>query len=280
MPLTPLRAPRALGRALLPPPLLVLLLTLLVACTSSGDQGDNTDPEQVDAVEVPELSACRDLTPADVAKPSNATRTVDCSEPHTAETYKVGTLPEELHDLAYDSDSLGTWAYTTCGDAFEAFLGADESVVMRARVSWAWFRPSEKAWDEGARWYRCDAIGGGEASEEYDELPETAEGLLVGVQPDDRWMTCANGEQVDTAERVACSEPHTWRAVTTVQVGDETTEYPGDRVVEVRSRDYCAESVSARLGYPPDYDYAYTWFGEGQWNAGNRRSICWARTDQ
>ena len=93
-------------------------------------------------------------------------------------------------------------------------------------------------------------------------------------------MTCADGADVDTAPRVACSEPHTWRAVTTVQVGTAEDEYPGDEVVAARSRDYCSESVSAWLGYPLDYDYGYTWFGEGQWDAGNRRTICWARTDQ
>ena len=39
-----------------------------------------------------------------------------------------------------------------------------------------------------------------------------------------------------------------------------------------------ADSVGAWLGYPPEYDYGYTWFHEGEWNAGNRRSVCWAAT--
>jgi hypothetical protein len=29
-----------------------------------------------------------------------------------------------------------------------------------------------------------------------------------------------------------------------------------------------------------DYDYGYTWFHQAEWKAGNRRSICWAKTDQ
>lgn len=258
----------------------VALLLLATGCGVGDEQGSDADPEQVDSVETPELGACRDLTPEDVARPSNATRTVDCADDHTAETYKVGTMPEELHDLAYDDPDLGSWAYRTCSDAFGAFLGADESTVMRAVVSWAWFRPSEEAWDEGARWYRCDIVGGGETSTEYVDLPETAQGLLVGLPPADEWMVCANGETVDGSEKVACSEAHNWRAVTTVQVGTPEDEYPGDEVVQVRSRDYCSESVSAWLGYPLDFDYGFTWFGQGQWDAGNRRSICWAKTDQ
>lgn len=269
MPLTPFRAACA-----------GVLLIVVAGCTVGDDQGSNADPDQVDSVETPELGACRDLTKDDVTKSSNATRTVDCSEEHTAETYKVGTLPEELHSADYESRELGAWAYETCSEAFAAFLGADESTVMRAWVSWAWFRPSENAWEEGARWYRCDIVGGGESSTDYLDLPETAQGLLVGVTPDDRWMTCANGETVDGSEKVPCSEPHTWRAATTVQVGTADDEYPGDDVVQVRSRDYCSESVSAWLGYPLDFDYGFTWFGEGQWEAGNRRTICWAKTDQ
>ena len=31
---------------------------------------------------------------------------------------------------------------------------------MRVQLSWAWFRPSERGWDKGARWYRCDLVGG------------------------------------------------------------------------------------------------------------------------
>ena len=53
-------------------------------------------------------------TPEDVAQPSNATRTVDCAEKHTAETYAVGELPERFEDATYDDAELGAWAYQTC----------------------------------------------------------------------------------------------------------------------------------------------------------------------
>ena len=75
-----------------------------------------------------------------------------------------------------------------------------------------------------------------------------------------------------------CSEPHTWRAVTTIKLGDEGDPYPGDRLVEVTTRDFCSESVGRWLGYPADYDFGYTWFHEAEWQAGNRRSVCWAKT--
>lgn len=252
---------------------------LLVAGCSADGAGSDVDPEQVDAVEAPELGACRDLTPEDVALPTNATRTVPCSEPHTAQTYAVGDLPAELQDAEYDDPALGGFAYRTCSNRFQKFVGGDESLVMRAVVSWAWFRPSEEAWSNGARWYRCDIVGGGEHNTSYVELPTVTRGLLQG-DVGDEWLVCARGRSVARAARVPCSEPHTWRAVSTIKLGEPDDPYPGDRLVQVRSRDFCDSSVGAVLGYPVSYDFAYTWFHEAEWEVGNRRSICWARTDE
>jgi Septum formation len=245
---------------------------------ASQDQGGNVDPDQVDAVDPPELGACRVLSPDDVKLPSNATKTVECTEPHTAETFAVGQLPADLDDAAYDDRAVGTFAYDTCSKKFIAFLGADESMVMRSVVSWAWFRPSEDAWEDGARWYRCDIVGGGDDSSEYVDLPKTAQGLLQKL--DDEWLICADGPSVSDSEKVPCSEPHTWRAVTTIKLGEPGQAYPGDRLVEVRSRDYCSKSVGAWLNYPLNYDYGWTYFHEAEWEAGNRRSVCWAQTEQ
>ena len=256
---------------------LVLLAGVLAGCGDKPPSG-NVDSHLVDSVTPPQVGACRVLTPKDVAKPDNASRAIDCGEPHTAETYAVGDLPATLKDVDYDSDQLGAFAYQTCGNAFEGFLGADESLVMRTVVSWAWFRPSEKAWAKGARWYRCDVVGGGDQSKAYVDLPDTARGLLAGGRPPDKWMVCVNGPSVQAAPKIPCNQPHTWRAVTTIKVGDPGDAYPGDRLVEVKTRDYCSDSVGAWLGYPPTYDYGYTWFHEAEWKAGNRRSVCWAKT--
>ncbi|MCW2765506.1 MAG: hypothetical protein JWO11_1465 [Nocardioides sp.] len=258
----------------------VLLLAsglALVGCGQVEQQGGNTDPDQVDSVDAPELGACQLLTPDDVAMPANATRTIDCRQEHTAQTYAVGPLPAEFDDAASDDERLGGFAYDTCSAKFESFLGADESLVMRTIVSWAWFRPSAKAWGQGARWYRCDVIGGGEQSKEYVPLPKDARGLLTG-RPDDDWMVCVAGDGVTGSVKIPCSRDHDWRAVTTIKLGEQGAPYPGDRLVEVKTRDYCSDSVGAWLNYPVDYDFAYTWFHEAEWQAGNRRSVCWAKT--
>ena len=68
--------------------------------------------------------------------------------------------------------------------------------------------------------------------------------------------------------------------MTTIKLGEPEDDYPGDRLVEVQTRDFCDKSVGAVLGYPVTYDFAYTWFHEAEWEVGNRRSICWAKTDR
>jgi hypothetical protein len=258
------------------PVLAALVGLLLGGCTSSA--GEDPDDASGGSVEAPALGACRVLAPADISEPTNATETVDCAEPHTAETYAVGDFPADLHDASYDDRRLGAFAYDRCSAQLLKFLGADESMALRTLVSWAWFRPSEDAWADGARWYRCDVVGGHEASTSLLDLPKTAKGLMLPAPPDE-YMACVAGEAVVGAPRTPCSERHDWRAVTTIKLGEPDDPYPGDRLVEVTSRDYCGKSVSAWLDYPLRYTFAYTWFHRAEWKAGNRLSVCWARTE-
>lgn len=256
-----------------------VLMGLVLAGCGSEPQGDNVDPDLVDSTEPPTLGACRVLTPEDVEQPANATKTVDCSAKHTAQTFHVGELPAKFDDAGYDDEAVGEHAYATCSKRFGEFLGADESLVLRTVISWAWFRPSEQAWDDGARWFRCDAVGGTTDSEAYRPLPRTVEGLLLG-RPDDRWLVCADGPVFEQADKVPCSEPHEWRAVSSIKVGEPDDDYPGDDVVASRTNALCRTAVQAFMGYPATFEFAYTYFHEAEWHAGNRRSVCWAKTTE
>ncbi len=263
-----------------PRPAAALAALLLVAASACAQIKPISEEDDIDSIETPELGACRVLTPEDVEESSNASEIVDCKDDHTAETFAVGTFPKTLTKNAdADDPALGAHIFETCGKRFEAFLGGEESSVMRSTLTWAWFRPSDEAWDKGARWYRCDVVGGGEQSKKFVALPKSARGLLLG-RPGDQWMICVDGPEVAGAVKIPCSQPHTWRAVTTIKLGEPKDPYPGDRLVEVRTRDFCSDSVGAWMNYPIDYDFGYTYFHEAEWKTGNRRSICWARTAQ
>ncbi len=254
-----------------------LLLLALSGCTQgNADDGSSTKAEMA----TPELGACRVLSPEDITHASNDTKPVDCARKHTAETFAIGSFPAELTDSEDPDDpKLGAYVYDRCQGKFQQFLGGNESLVLRSTMTWAWFRPDKDAWSAGADWYRCDVVGGGEQSKSFVALPRSAKGVLLG-KPDDRWQVCVDGPSVTGSVKIPCSDKHTWRAVSTIMVGKDADTYPGDRLVEVRTRDFCSGSVGAWLNYPVDYDYGYTWFHEAEWKAGNRRSICWAKTDQ
>jgi len=261
-------------RAVAPLLLSLAALTLLTGCRGLGS-GDTSATEAA----APDLGTCRLLTPDDVARPSNDTAPVDCSEPHTAQTFTVGTVPTDLSHASYDDSRVAAYAYRYCTSHFIDFTGADESLAMRTIVSWAWFRPTQDAWDAGAHWFRCDVIGGGDQTKQYLDLPTDAQGLLLG-RPKDQWMVCAQGATVAGAAKVPCDQKHTWRAVTTIVLGSAADAYPGDTLVQQRTKDFCSKSVGAWLDYPVDYDFGYSWFQRPEWDAGNRRSVCWARTDR
>lgn len=264
------RTPR--GRAA--PVVLAAVLGLVLGACSAP-----LKPQTVaDRATPPKLGACYVLTPQDTGQPSNASAPVPCTQQHTAQTFAIGTLPAST-GKDYGSPAHGQWIYPTCEKAFEKFLGIDESLALRVQLSWAWFRPSQRGWDNGARWYRCDLVGGRADATSYAALPTTAEGLFH-AKPPEQWLTCGQGPTVLQSKRVPCTEKHDWRAVTTIKLGQPADPYPGDRLVQVRSRDYCSDSVGAWMNYPVDYEFGYTWFHAAEWKAGNRRSVCWAKTDR
>lgn len=254
--------------------MLALALAVLLTATACG--GGRAQGAAVSTTP-PATGVCRMLTDAQVAKKSNGNAPIACSETHDAETFAVGALPSRFAKSDYDDPALDSWAYATCARAFPTYLGTDESTAMRSLLTWVWFRPSQDAWAAGARWYRCDVLGGSASQHSYVDLPTSTKGLLQG-RGDDHWMACAKGRSVGTGIKVPCSVSHDWRAATTIKLGEADAKYPGDAAAKAKTKSYCAESIDAWLGYPASYDFGYTWFGAQEWQAGNRRSVCWART--
>jgi hypothetical protein len=258
--------------------LAVALLLALLGTTAAC--GSDTKPASADSRATPALGTCRTITPKQTEQPSNSSPPGACSRKHTAETFAVGTFPAELATASYTDPRLGRYIYRTCGPAFVRFLGGDESIAQRSLFSWAWFRPSKAAWQQKVRWYRCDVVGGPSAATSYRSLPRTAKGFLSAAPPE-AWMMCALGERMAGSKKVPCTQQHTWRAVTTIKLGEPADPYPGDRLAQIRSQQFCSDSIGAWLNYPTtDYDYGVTVFHAAEWKAGNRRSICWARTDR
>ena len=252
------------------------VLALVVGACSAPLQRETA----ADKTSPPKLGACYKLTPKDTEQEEQRLRTGVVQPRRTPRRPSRSARCPRSTGKDYDSAAHGRWIFPTCEKAFEKFLGVDESLALRVQLSWAWFRPSERGWDKGARWYRCDLVGGPANATSYAELPAPTAKALFRAKPPEEWLTCAQGPTVLKSKKVPCTEQHDWRAVGTIKVGEPKDPYPGDRFVQVRSRDYCSDAVGAWMNYPVDYEFGYTWFHEAEWKAGNRRSVCWAKTDR
>jgi hypothetical protein len=259
---------------------LVALGAAATGCTGGAQGADGTTDEATATRTAPDrLGACRVLAPADVERASNTSPVVDCARRHTSETFAVGSFPAAVAAKGRESTALGSYVYDHCQPGLRRFLGATPSLALRSTLTWAWFRAPEAAWTAGTHTWRCDVVAGGDGAPAFLPLPATAKGLLLG-KPRDRWLVCVDAATVSGSAKIPCSRPHTWRAVTSIVLGGAKDPYPGDRLSEVRTRDFCSDSVGAWMNYPVDFDYGYTFFHAAEWKAGTRRAICWARTDQ
>lgn len=248
-----------------------MLLGLLAGCASNGSDGTLSST-------LPTTGSCHRLERIDTDPIAAAT--VACSSPHDAQTYYAAAVPEGLAETGYRSRKVEAAAATTCGALFPEHLGTDISTAMRSLLTWRVFWPPEDAWSDGARWFGCDVVGGPRqpAATDLVPLPETTAGLLSDDRARERWLACVSGPSVAEGSKVPCTRGHDWRAVTTIKVGEPTDAYPGDNEIVAMTEDFCGSSVKAWLNYPEDFDFAYTWFGRGAWEGGNRRSVCWAKT--
>ena len=116
-------------------------------------------------------------------------------------------------------------------------------------MTWAWFRPTKDAWADGAHWFRCDVVGGGEQSKSFVALPDDRQGPAARQARRPLAGLRRRPERQRLGEDPVHRE-HTWRAVTTIVLGKDTDDYPGDRLVEVRTRDFCSR-LGGRLAELP-----------------------------
>lgn len=103
-----------------------------------------------DSGEVPVVGACFDYSNNEVEQTYATEGPVDCSQSHTAETYRVEVWPDPRspHDLT-DEDRRKV-AEPIC-------LPLPESVAG-VLTYWAYYVPSPEQWEAGERWVRCDGM--------------------------------------------------------------------------------------------------------------------------
>ncbi|WP_235558728.1 septum formation family protein [Nocardioides sp. Leaf285] len=271
---------------------LALVLPLLAACSggsgepqpssSSTPSGSGsasvsptpTAPPTAEPVARPAEGACYRLSYAAALAPTVDARPVDCGD-DTARTFAVGTVDALAggHLLAIDSDRVQAAVARTCPERLAGFLGGTQADRRLSMLRAVWFTPTVEESDAGADWYRCDVI-----ALAADERLAPLTGVLAGVLDTEagraRYGVCGTAEPGTAGfSRVVCSRPHSWRAISVVDLG--TGAYPGVDTVRTRGEAPCEDAGRDAAADPLSFRWGYEWPTAEQWADGQTYGLCW-----
>jgi hypothetical protein len=260
---------------------------VLAACTNAGPGGDqpsgspttrpvdSSPAEPTPPAPAPRVGDCHRLSYDGAVAPTARNRTVACDQTHTAETYRVGRLDTVVDGrlLAVDSDEVQAQVATTCPDRLAEFVGGTEEQRRLSMLRAVWFTPTLEQSDAGADWFRCDAVALAEDSRLL-ELEGTLGGALDTEAGRQRFGVCGTAEPGTAGfRRVACAEPHTWRALRTVSLPGP--DYPGEEAAARAGETPCRDAANAQAPDPLDFQWGYEWPTAEQWVAGQTWGVCW-----
>jgi Septum formation len=272
--------------------LLASLALAVSACTSSGDRTEpapsrsakattspsaSTSPAPV-VPPAPQARGCYRLTVAQLAKPTNASTPVSCHARHTTQTVYVGTLDTVVdgHAIAVDSDRVQRQLERTCPAKLAAYLGGtvEERDLSRFRV--VWFSPTLQQSDQGADWFRCDAIAftKGEALFPLPP-PRRLHRLLDHGDALSTYGLCGTSAPGTKGfDRVVCGRRHSWKATATIPIAGGR-RYPGVAAVRGAGDASCKAKARERSGNSLKYSYGWEWPTREQWTGGQHYGFCW-----
>ncbi len=227
----------------------------------------------------PRANACYDLDFAEATSPTNTEKPVSCRRPHTSQTFYVGRLDTVVdgHLLAVDSAQAQAQVREACPRRLARYVGGSARDQRLSRLEAVWFSPTLEQSDQGASWFRCDVVGLSRGSRLADLPGRQLKGLLSRPGALDEVGLCGTAEPGSVGfDRVICSEPHSWRAVTTIDMPGGRP-YPGAASLRAAGEDTCRDFVRRASGSPEEFRYGWEWPTREQWRDGQRYGFCWAQ---
>jgi hypothetical protein len=271
------------------PAALVLLVGLLAGCsggsdddppepagTSSSAPPQASTPTPARAAPRPKPNQCYRLAYDDALAPTSHRRPVSCDKQHTATTFHVGTLDavEDGHLLAVDSRLVQDRVAAECPERMAGFVGGSLEVRRLSMLRAVWFTPTVAQSDRGADWFRCDVIAVA-GTERLAPLTGKLEGALDRPEGRTTYGMCGTAEPgAADFERVICSEPHSWRAISTFTF--DTERYPGEQRVRSAGESTCEDAGRDVAEDTLSFQWGYEWPTEKQWDEGQTYGRCWA----
>lgn len=254
--------------------LAVVLAVVLAGCsggsdpesapTPSASSSPTASPTPVVPPAPPKNRACYRLDyDAAVADHSDA-EPVSCQREHTATTFYVADVPTPLDQVAAQQ----------CPDRLDAFIGGTTEDRRLTMLRPVWFTPTREDVAAGAGWFRCDVVALA-ADGKLAPLTGQLAGVLDEAESRARYAMCGTAEPGSPDfQRVICSRPHTWRAISVVPFTART--YPGTAAVRDAGQEPCQAAGAAVADDSLDYRWGYEWPTAEQWDAGQHYGRCWA----
>jgi hypothetical protein len=181
------------------------------------------------------------------------------------------------HLLAVDSRLAQRQVERACPRALDRYLGGTEETRRLSRLAAVWFSPTIEQSDQGASWFRCDAVALA-GSDRLAPLPprRRLEGILDRSDALDEVGLCGTTAPGEAGfERVICSRRHRWQALSTIDISGGAA-YPGVAAVREAGESTCRDRVSEATGSPERFSYGWEWPTREQWRSGQRYGYCWA----
>ena len=225
----------------------------------------------------PKVGECYDLTYKESLKGTSTVDPVPCKEKHTSVTIYVGEFDPIVdgHLLAVDSDEVQAQIAKACPGKVGDWVGGSLDDRRLSRFKATWFSPTLAASDVGRG--LVPLRPGRQARREVLRSHHRAPRACSTTPP--RWTrygTCSTtdpGDEKKTFEAVACSEPHSWRAVSVVDI-DKDAGYLGPPPRR-RADEACKAAAQQRATDPLELKWAFQWPSREAFDAGQRYGLCW-----
>jgi hypothetical protein len=272
-----------------------LAATLLVAALTSGC-GSALQPAKVEPLSsatatatqpspgppprVPKVGDCYQLDYTQATSPTSDVPPVPCKTKHDTVTVYVGTIDPVVdgHLLAVDSDAVTAQVAKACPSKLAPWVGGSEAARRLSRFTVFPFSPTLAQSDAGANWFRCDLVAV-QSDKVLAKLTGT-KGALDQSGGLDTYGICGNAapDPANPQPRVICSQPHTWRAVTTIPIPD-SVGYQGTAATNAASG-LCKVEAQQRATDPLVYKFSFEWPSRADFDAdvaANRPALglCW-----
>jgi hypothetical protein len=248
------------------------------APSGSAPVSGGTEPSPTRGEAEPKVGDCRapvDRTTIDAA--SDPRPTVSCAEPHGTETFYVGTMGSTIDAWPGNNDRAGALleaqVNNECGDRHLEYLGLDVTAMPNLPPdrlqSFAFFVPTEKDYDGGARWFRCDAMVDPVGAEKTS-IDGTLKDVYAKPLPVS-YRLC----EARLGQQVSCDEDHEIEYVASVLL-DSLDQFPSQKG-DIQVTAACRTPLLTALGLTEeraDLVFGYLLPTQEAWDAGSKGATC------